>query len=727
LLAGRLKLRRLQVRNFLSFGDEPIEMNFGNAPVSLIVGPNNSGKSNLFRTLNFAGEAIARTHDASEVARYLPTGIRDFEIAVGVELSEAEHQALLDFMVCSTQLYSPGGTNVDQQLMTLAVKEVLPRQKERLFGGIGREVEIVIRGTQRDAPPITHLYKLQWDNETFTVQRDNYFAKVEIPESGGFSSFELGSLLFEGLKLKHSETPQGAGRQPGVADFEPPNPPKVINERLATVADPVRSMFAGVSVHFLNFQELDQKVGITPEFQRLKNFLEGRGFRENGITLGGLLALIYTSSIVWIADLRGTPSDHVPIAWERPVERATLPVYGTTTWPKIRRVVADNLAGWLFELSTAGSAADQLRYQEIQKEFHDFTHLWFRIYLGEDEVVEEPNLALVRVPPRQVGFGGTDTPEFAAIGMQVNKNRKMVKTAGIQITDGKSAWPVEFSSAGTVEVLCLLTGIIGTKDGILLLDEPVQNMHPEFQYLFLRLLDQYTKAGGNQALVTTHSPFLITRENLENTWYVTKKGNATVILSVMRKLAESPGMSQKITQQLDSSDVRSILFARGVVFVEGPSDKWVLEEIDRKAASAGRGPRLLENEWPVISMNTRDNTETFLSLVEELGLNHVFFLDRDAEPMVKGLIQAKGGESWGEEIMHKNGFFLLKSDLDGLLGITDGSKPRKALQRVGIMRLEDVPPEFMEFMAFLEKRTSNAGQESYRVRLESETQHNLKG
>lgn len=704
-----MRLKNLKIKNFLSFGETPVELAFDRANVSFIVGPNNSGKSNIFRTLNFAGDAITRTHMASEVAEYLPSERRDFEIDISVELNDTEHQALLDFMVCSTLLYNPGGTNVDQQSMTLVVKEMLPKHSGRLFGGIGKEIGIVVKGTQRDMSPITHLYRILWGQDEFTVQRDNYFARMEIPESGGFSAFELGSLLFEKLKLKRPNTPQDAVQQPDAdgTPFEPPNPPKVISEKLATVADPVRSMFAGVSVQSVNFQEFDQKIGMTTEFQRLRNFLGARGFKDNGITLGGLLALIYRSSIVWLADLRGIPSDHVSIAWERPVERTALPLYGADSPPKIRRVAAESLAGWLFELSSAGSASDQMRYQEIQGEFHHFTGLWFRIYLGEDEVIEEPNFALVRIPPGQVGFGGADTPEFAALGIQVNKSRKMVKTAGIRITDGRASWPVEFASAGTVEILSLLTGIIGTRDGILLLDEPVQNMHPEFQYLFLQLLDRHVKANGNQTLVTTHSPFLINRENLGNTWYVTRKNDATLVLPVMQKLAgSSPALYQATAQQFDSSDVRAILFGRGAVFVEGLTDKWILEEIDRKAAAAGKGPRLLEKEWPVVSMDTKDNTETFLSFAELLGLNSAFLLDRDAEPNVTRILQTRGVGPIDEKTLREKGFFLLKTDIDDLFEITGGSKPRKALQKVRSMKLENVPAEFMEFMTFLENRTS---------------------
>jgi energy-coupling factor transporter ATP-binding protein EcfA2 len=701
-----LKLRRLQVRNFLSFGDEPVEMDFRDEAVSIIVGPNNSGKSNIFRTLNFVGESITRTQSTSEVSKYLPSETRDFEVSISIELNKAEHQSLLDFMVCSTLLYNPGGTYADQQSITLALNELLSKHSERLFGGIGKEIEVVVKGTRRDASPATHLYAVRWDQNEFVVLNGNLLLKEGIPESGGLSSVPLASLLFEKSKFNDPNNPQDAVQQLGSINdsFEPPNLPKVISEKLATNADPIRSVFTGVSVNPVNFWEFDQKIGAKQDFHRLRNFLGARGFYDNGITLDQFFALVYTSSIVWMTDLRGVPSDNVPIVWERPVEKTGLEVYGTTTRPKIRQITADDLAGWLFELSSAENIADQTKYLKIQEEFHRFTKLRFGVYLSEVEVIEEPKIALVRIPLGQPGSIQTDTDEIVAIGVPANKNRKMVKTAGIQISDGKRSWPVRFSSAGAVEVLCLLTGIIGTKDGILLLDEPVQNMHPEFQHLFLQLLDKYAKEDGNQAFVITHSPFLITKENLKNTWYVTKKDGTTVILSVMRKLAEEPGLAQGVTQQFDSSDVWSILFGKGAVFVEGPSDKWILEEVDRKAASAGRGPKLLENEWQIISMNTRDNTRVFLNLAEHLRLNYVFLLDRDAEPIVKKLLQAGGCRPLTEEAMRERGFFLLKSDLDDLFGITGGSKPRKALQRVRNMQFQEVPPQFMEFMTFLEER-----------------------
>ncbi len=45
-----MKLRYIKTRNVLSFGDEGVELDFSH--FNTIAGPNDSGKTNLFRALN---------------------------------------------------------------------------------------------------------------------------------------------------------------------------------------------------------------------------------------------------------------------------------------------------------------------------------------------------------------------------------------------------------------------------------------------------------------------------------------------------------------------------------------------------------------------------------------------------------------------------------------------------------------------------------------------------
>src|SRR5208283_33455 len=124
--------------------------------------------------------------------------------------------------------------------------------------------------------------------------------------------------------------------------------------------------------------------------------------------------------------------------------------------------------------------------------FQHFTDgLSFRVYLEEKEVTGKPVQSLVGIPSSQ--FQTVGVPETSTLRIQTSEVRKMVKMAALQMSDDTASWPIRFSSAGTVEILALLTAILGTKDKILLLDEPAQNMHPDFQERFLDVLRQYSE------------------------------------------------------------------------------------------------------------------------------------------------------------------------------------------------------------------------------------------
>jgi predicted ATP-dependent endonuclease of OLD family len=227
--------------------------------------------------------------------------------------------------------------------------------------------------------------------------------------------------------------------------------------------------------------------------------------------------------------------------------------------------------------------------------------------------------------------------------------------------------------------------------------------------VILDLLRKYVKENSNQALVITHSPFLLRRNTLNDTWRVTrKKAEGTIVLRVMQAIAKlDPESPRKILQQLDSADVRSLLFSRGAVFVEGLTDKWILQEIDRKVSLGKKEESLVEKEWVVVSMNTSNNAPTFLKLAELLGLNYAFLLDGDAEPIVRKILRARGLQQIDENAMRKNGFFLLRTDIDDLFIIKERNKPWKGLERALSIGGNEIPSEFNEFLAFQRRRTKS--------------------
>jgi AAA15 family ATPase/GTPase len=78
-----MRLKSIRIKNFLSFGSVPQELRFeDDSRISFIVGPNNSGKSNIFRTLGFVAEAIGSGYPAPRFDPNLISDKRELEITV---------------------------------------------------------------------------------------------------------------------------------------------------------------------------------------------------------------------------------------------------------------------------------------------------------------------------------------------------------------------------------------------------------------------------------------------------------------------------------------------------------------------------------------------------------------------------------------------------------------------------------------------------------------------
>jgi hypothetical protein len=83
-------------------------------------------------------------------------------------------------------------------------------------------------------------------------------------------------------------------------------------------------------------------------------------------------------------------------------------------------------------------------------------------------------------------------------------------------------------------------------------------------------------------------------------------------------------------------------------------------------------------------------------------------LDRDAEPIVRGILSAKGPSKADEKAMNERGFFLLSTDLDDLLGIRGGGKPLKALDAAFGSEAGEVPDELKTFIRFVREKSQSS-------------------
>lgn len=109
---------------------------------------------------------------------------------------------------------------------------------------------------------------------------------------------------------------------------------------------------------------------------------------------------------------------------------------------------------------------------------------------------------------------------------------------------------------------------------LLLVEEPEAHLHPQMQLRLMEFLETKTQVNV-QAIVTTHSPVLASKSDVENLVYISR-GSAFPMCSDATELA--PGDYRFLRRFLDSTK-SNLFFAKGVVIVEGDAENILLPVI----------------------------------------------------------------------------------------------------------------------------------------------------
>jgi len=125
-------------------------------------------------------------------------------------------------------------------------------------------------------------------------------------------------------------------------------------------------------------------------------------------------------------------------------------------------------------------------------------------------------------------------------------------------------------------------------NSILLLDEPGTSLHGNAQATIIEFLRKIS--AGNQAIYTTHSPFMIDGDHLEEirpVWEDPETGSTNVTDDVWPKDKDALfPLQAALGYQL----AQALFISRRQVLVEGITDYWILKALDIALAATGRAP-----------------------------------------------------------------------------------------------------------------------------------------
>ena len=249
-------------------------------------------------------------------------------------------------------------------------------------------------------------------------------------------------------------------------------------------------------------------------------------------------------------------------------------------------------------------------------------------------------------------------------------------------------------------------------------------------------------------MLITHSPYLTSAEDSNATWRFSAHANGTKVHNLGKVLSDLQNPDKKkITLSLSDPEIRAILFSQGVILVEGPSDKLVVEQVDKFVSTKQKEANIDESEWPVLNIGGKNSLSNYLNLSKLLGVNNVAVVDYDAlmhrEDKIKvnnreiktsavfyalfhdaqendlaklNLLDDSNAEWYDNskletlrELALEHKIFVFSKDLEGVMGTPTTNKrkkPLKALERIlELIDKDNLPSEFIEMSNFLHKYT----------------------
>lgn len=195
----------------------------------------------------------------------------------------------------------------------------------------------------------------------------------------------------------------------------------------------------------------------------------------------------------------------------------------------------------------------------------------------------------------------------------------------IVVRRGNTEFSLLKTSVGVIEAKQFSLLVAHKSFKTICLEEPDRGMHP---HMIERMREVLHKESRSKTfIVVTHSPYLLDSRSIENTTIFFKNDKAACAKNVCQ--LKNIDFVRKI---IEMEDLKRILFSSHVLFVEGKSDKIVVQSILRQINKNPRTTQEKENKlsYEIISLGGKCFRDSVATFCDSIYMKYCFILDRDA-------------------------------------------------------------------------------------------------
>ena len=682
-----MKITKIHIKNLFSYDEFEIELDKN---INVIVGPNNAGKTNLFRTIKLLMDIIDGNIPAREIESYLNDPSNEkAEIKIWVEFDKDERKTVQDFLDCYFYEYlenfeqsinknKPPINDIlpeygdskgrqDKRTLNLKANKLFIRSFrkfiESLAGLLGTGVFVWEYSGEYDTLPAVRLecpYTVDTESikEFLSVLDEDNTGHKEILDK--YSLPETANLQFvvypEYLKVSYPYVHSIYRGYHRIWDVLPTQYKTFINAigipYVLPHLDEDRSHVVPPDLFFIFLAEYDGLM--MPEIQRkgLKESKKrkakrvfnkvGVNFSKDSLSLHKLMLKLFYGAIIRFPEIRGYPQSNPDNVPER---------YDGSGY---------KLADYLFNLKNSN---DPEKYRGIQREFKE---------------ILKPNGA-----------------SNGSLSFEVIQNKNAIQ---ILINEDGKQYNIQRVASGIFEVLNILTVIHGNHEKVILLDEPALHLHSVFQRKILERLYDLTTNNHNQILIITHSPYLLGKiirpdfPGKVHRFY--KRAGYTNGVDVKQCFSEL-----RETKLLRGDQIIRALFASGVIIAEGVSEYISLLELVPKL-----GYHLEDYNIELILCNGKKEISQFISLFSDLKIPYCIVCDEDTVDTDLKEFYINNPNS----VFYSRGFHDWSDYLTVVFPIKlSGGKVERVWKIIKTISPEDAQNKLKDLQEFIEKFTSS--------------------